>query len=140
MKQSLQKIWSIIFLITWMGVIFYLSSRPGLSTGLPQDFFIRKVAHVSEYALLTWLTFRAFWLNIDKHETKKRAMLIVTFLFSVVFAVSDEFHQTFVPNREGRLRDVCIDAIGIIGMILVIYCTPHIKRYFLLRSSGKGKK
>lgn len=54
------KNWLPVFL--WAAVIFYLSSQPGLKSGLlwPYDFILRKLAHITEYAILFLLIIRAF--------------------------------------------------------------------------------
>ncbi|MBI4308900.1 MAG: VanZ family protein, partial [Candidatus Omnitrophica bacterium] len=46
--------------IVWAGVIFYCSSMPNLKTGLAEDSILRKMAHVIEYFILTFLLYRAF--------------------------------------------------------------------------------
>ena len=44
---------------------------------------------------------------------------ILSFLFSVIYALSDEFHQTFVPGRDGNIVDVLIDSSGaLVGILL----------------------
>ena len=50
-------------------------------------------------------------------DSKKTA--IFSFLFSVLYASSDEFHQTFVPGRDGNIVDVLIDSSGALVGILV---------------------
>ncbi|OGK21236.1 hypothetical protein A3C23_01855 [Candidatus Roizmanbacteria bacterium RIFCSPHIGHO2_02_FULL_37_13b] len=96
----------------WMALIFILSSRPKIgimqNTGL--DFIIFKSLHVIEYAILFFLIFRA--LHKTSHISVKK-QFIASFLIAFFYAVSDEFHQTFVPSREGRIRDIFIDSIGI---------------------------
>ncbi|MBD3282071.1 MAG: VanZ family protein [Candidatus Portnoybacteria bacterium] len=93
-------------IIIWMGIIFYLSSIPGLQSGLDNDFILRKIAHIMEYAILTFLLLRAF----NAKTTKK---ILITALISIAYAASDEYHQSFVLNRHGSLIDVGIDSIGV---------------------------
>lgn len=74
-------------------------------------FAIRKAAHVTEYAvlaLLLWLGFRG--PNPASGWPKKIALW--AWGGAVLFAISDEYHQTFVPGRQGTVQDVVIDAIG----------------------------
>lgn len=82
-----------------------------------------------EYALLYFLLFRVLYVGRKKNsETNKT--LIVAFLFAVLYAVSDEVHQSFIPTREGRLRDVLIDTSGILLMYIYIkYHFSSIKKY-----------
>lgn len=100
--------WFLVFI--WCALIFYLSHQPDLSTGLGKwDFIVRKVAHVAEYAILTWLVIRAF-----KGYNINRKILVGTAILVLLYAVSDEYHQTFVQGRRGSLKDVLIDGGGII--------------------------
>lgn len=86
----------------WCAVIFAGSSVQGSPNPDPTwaDWGLRKSAHLFEYAILYLLARRAF-------SDGPRA-----FLFCVAYAVSDEWHQTFVPYRMGQARDVLIDALG----------------------------
>jgi VanZ family protein len=81
---------------------------------------VRKTAHVVEFAVLAWLAWRALWRphRADTRpwswRTARWVLLIV-----VLYAATDEFHQTFVPNRTGSWVDVCIDtAGGVLGLAL----------------------
>jgi VanZ family protein len=112
---------SIIYLwlpvIGWAAGIFYLSSIPGLSTGLDYDLTIRKFAHVGEYFVLTFLLYRAIKGTIG--ADKPRLMLYPA-LISYLYALSDEYHQSYVLFRQGSFSDTLIDVIGIIGFYLFL--------------------
>jgi VanZ family protein len=96
--------------ILWCAVIFALSAVPSLRTGLGAwDLIVRKLAHVTEYAVLAALLVRA---------TKQPP---VALLLGTLYAASDEFHQTFVRGREGRPRDIVIDAVGLIIGVLATH-------------------
>lgn len=101
----------------WCAGIFYLSSVPDLRSALPSgwDYILRKIAHTGEYAVLTFLFFRAAAQSIGRH----RALAYAT-LFSLAFALSDEYHQTFVTGRSGNGVDVTIDSIGIFLAVFLI--------------------
>lgn len=105
------KLW--LPVLVWAGVIFGFSSltinRATEFSWL--DFIIKKTAHVVEYAILFWLLFRA-WTN--KGTEVKRSVVIYGLILCFVYALSDEWHQTFVPGREGTLRDVGFDTIGML--------------------------
>jgi len=107
--------WLLVFL--WCGVIYYLSSVPSLRSDFSDntDLVLRKFAHITEFAILTALFFRAAFQSFDK----KRALLYAV-LFAVTFAVTDEYHQTFVLGRSGNLRDVFIDSLGIFLSVFLI--------------------
>ena len=77
--------------------------------------FLRKAAHVTEYAILTGLLFRASRGLID--DFWRRAA--VAFVPAMIFAAADEFHQTFVPSRTGSAYDVLVDYSGAFLGILI---------------------
>ncbi len=97
--------------LLWMGVIFTFSSFQAVQAAEVHwvDFVIKKSAHVVEYAILWGLTFRAL-LNTS-HLGKTKAGL-VSLLMVVIYATTDEYHQTWIPSRTGRARDVLIDTTG----------------------------
>jgi VanZ family protein len=102
----LLSVWLPVF--AWAALIFALSSIPSLSSGLGAwDTVLRKAAHISEYAVLGALLYRAF-------EREAPA-----FLIGVAYAASDELHQHFVSGRHGAPIDVVIDAAGLALGILV---------------------
>ena len=101
--------------LIWAGFIFWLSSLPNLESGLEQDFALRKIAHILEYAILTFLLIRAiFALGWKK-------AVIYSVIFAFFYALTDEYHQTFIFGREGSLKDVGIDTIGILIIGLIWY-------------------
>ena len=123
--------------IVWCGVIFGLSSIPTLPT--PKiywwDFVLKKSAHVIEYAILYFLMYRAinkFKIPASALETPHRLIQprsvrdasvgkqnskfnwIVPFLFGFLYALSDEYHQKFVPGRHMKLMDIGFDILGML--------------------------
>jgi VanZ family protein len=96
--------------VAWAAVIFALSSIPSLSTGLGfWDLLLRKCAHVTEYAILAALLFRAL-------ERWRSALAL-----GVLYAASDELHQHFVRGRHASPVDVAIDTLGLaLGLALSI--------------------
>jgi VanZ family protein len=102
--------------LAWMGVIFVLSGQPGDDIDRAWwDVLLRKLAHVTEYAVLTALWWRALRaLGISRP-------LAGAVVVALLYAVSDEFHQTFVDGRNGTPVDVLIDAIGMTVAALLIY-------------------
>jgi len=97
--------------VLWMGVIFILSAQPTLPEYPDSllDLILKKSAHVMEYGLLAFLLWRAL---SPGRGALSRPALVTAFLVSVLYALSDEYHQTFVPGRQGRLMDVGIDCGG----------------------------
>jgi VanZ family protein len=105
--------------LAWAGVIFAFSSIPSLSTHLGTwDVILRKLAHMTEYAVLALLLVRA------------TGSVAWAFALTVAYACTDELHQTFVRGRHGTPVDVGIDAAGaLIGLSLLrlrrrLYSSP----------------
>ncbi len=89
--------------ILWAVVIFIFSSIPQISVSqfFLWDFVAKKIAHVTEYAILFFLLFRATQKNY-----------IVSFVLTLAYAVSDEYHQSLVPGRNMALYDLGFDITG----------------------------
>lgn len=113
--------------LVWMGVIFYLSSKTRLkvSDEFSLNFIFFKTLHVIEYCVLTLSYFFAL-NNLQKSSSKndKSTFWLAAFL-TLVYASTDEWHQDFVPTREGTPRDILIDAIG----VLVAYKISFTSRF-----------
>ena len=91
-----------------MAVIFVLSAQPDLSSGLGAfDLVLRKLAHMAEYGLLLFLLWRPL-----REVAEPRAAVGIAFGVAVLYAASDEWHQSFVEGRHGTPVDVAIDAVG----------------------------
>ena len=80
-------------------------------------FLIRKLAHMSEYAILALFTYYA----LIKIAFNKRIIFQITFLISFLYACSDEFHQLFISGRSGQFTDIIIDSTGCLRMLLFLY-------------------
>jgi VanZ family protein len=103
--------------LVWAAVIFAFSSVPDLGTGLGGwDLVLRKLAHAAEYALLGALLVRA---------TGRGGL---AFILAVLYASSDEIHQTFVEGRVGAVHDVAIDAVGA-AIGIVLYRSVRARRF-----------
>ncbi len=103
--------------VALMALIFALSGMPSdVQERAWWDLALRKGAHFAEYALLCALLFRAL-----------RGRLALAWTLTVLYAVSDEFHQSFVDGRVGTPRDVVIDATGALAAALLIrrYSQPR---------------
>ena len=126
--------------ILWMAVIFLFSSRDGDSSTVDSyrageiigevfvegyrdwtpgrklafleeiDHVVRKTAHFSEYALLAMLFFGALLPSLSQRSRFRHYGL--SWLFTALYAMTDELHQLFVSERSGSLKDVGIDSLG----------------------------
>jgi VanZ family protein len=102
--------------VALMGVIFFFSHQPDLSSGLGAiDLVLRKIVHAAEYALLA-----ALWWRALRTTTADDRALIAAFVIAVLYAITDEWHQTFVEGRHGSPVDVLIDATGAAAALVVI--------------------
>jgi len=75
------------------------------------QFFVRKAGHLSEYAILAILLWRALRSGV-RWQMKMSILFFVAVLACAIFAASDEFHQSFVPSRTSSPHDVMIDICG----------------------------
>ncbi|HWI08476.1 MAG TPA: VanZ family protein [Solirubrobacteraceae bacterium] len=88
-----------------MALIFGLSATPDLSSGLGAwDLVLRKLAHITIYGVL--------WLTLARAARWRRPVLAG--VIALLYAISDELHQSFVEGRRGSPVDVGFDAMGIV--------------------------
>ena len=110
--------------------IFLFSNQPGVeSTKLASNLFVRKLGHFSEYAILGFFAF-AYFSNIfqtGREKIQLETSFFISFLFCFSYAVSDEFHQTFVIGRDGNFMDVLIDSGGVLFGIMISYILLFLK-------------
>lgn len=142
----MRKIFSVVLVAVWMSIIFYLSSQSGyeshqtskiivqkvykhVETRLYRridiekiNFYFRKNAHFAEFALLALL----IYFLLKSYNLKHKAFL--SFIICLIFALSDEMHQMFTPNRSPSIIDVFIDISGSLLMLTVIYTFRKITR------------
>jgi|SRR5215469_1639793 len=85
---------------------------------------IRKLAHIVEFGVFSVAVFRG--VRAERRGWSLR-WAVITLLIAVSYAALDEWHQSFVPLREARVRDVFIDATGaLLAQVLVwIYAKLH---------------
>ena len=103
--------------VVLMGVIFAFSAQPSLDSGLGLvDQIGRKLVHFAEYALLCFL----WWRALVTVTTPRRAVLLA-FALASAYAVTDEFHQTFVEGRHGNPVDWLIDSAGAAAAALKLH-------------------
>lgn len=93
-----------------MALIFVLSADSDPGPDLPS--FTQVIAHFSEYALLA-----ALWLWALLPALGRRAFAAAAAI-SFLYALSDEYHQSFVPGRDPDPFDVLIDSLGIATALL----------------------
>lgn len=77
---------------------------------------IRKIAHFSIYTLVGLLEM-AF---VSTYKIKEKNRVIVSLLIGVLYAISDEIHQSFIPGRCAQITDIIIDGLGVLYGILIL--------------------
>ena len=92
------------------------------------QFIARKTAHFSLYAILGLLSF----LTVISYRNLKFGLRsALSAAICLLYAVSDEVHQLFVPGRSGEIRDVCIDFCGSLLMITILALSArYIKKIY----------
>jgi hypothetical protein len=106
--------------------IFIASAIPG--SDLPQlgrwDFGVKKCAHMLGYGLLA----AAYLFALDNGRSKKPSRRIIAVFLIILYAASDEYHQSFTPGRNASPWDVLIDACGgLIGLASWYWIGPRVK-------------
>jgi VanZ family protein len=112
-------------LLLWMALIFMLSNQSDLvdiedETG---EKFFYKISHLIAYAVLAWL----WWRVLAPQRQTTWPALWPAFALTVLYAISDEVHQSYVPGRHAALYDVLFDAGGALAMILLIRYSGHLR-------------
>ncbi len=104
-------------------LIIYFSSLsnplPSRPKGVPTNLDINTILHIGEFAVLGFLIAFGFFDKFKQHHLLS---------FGVIFAVSDEIHQYFVPSRYFDVFDILMDIIGVLmGFIsyLLLYKIIH---------------
>ncbi len=117
-KRSLYGVlWRILPAVCWAVLIFVMSAQselPGLRSSL-LDLLLKKGSHFAEYFVLAVLLHHALG---PRFPWGARARYVVAWSIAVLYAATDEFHQSFVPGRTPSHLDVMIDASGaILGLV-----------------------
>lgn len=100
----------------WCGLIFYLSSIPNLKTEFGiWDFILRKIAHMFVYAVLFLFTHSA---AAETFKLPAPRLYFYCVVFCIIYAISDEYHQGFVPGRHASPVDVLIDTAGVAAALI----------------------
>ena len=132
-KKTMFVVASWLLLIAWAVVIFILSSEgsdasSGRSGAIVQTvqawgvatdtdlltFLVRKSAHITAYFIFGILVYNVVRL----YRWPVRRTLLISMGIVLLYAISDEFHQYFVPGRSAEVRDVLIDTTaGVVGVL-----------------------
>jgi VanZ family protein len=112
-RRSIGLRWAAV--IAWMGVIFFLSSRPDLPNFAPGLPGLEEIGgHLTTYGVLAALLWWALRGSAVRYPATWALVLAVS------YGVTDEFHQSFVPGRDMSVSDLMVDLIGASVVLLVI--------------------
>jgi len=104
-------------MLTIMGIIFFLSHQPGDFVQLPRVIGLDKLLHGIAYAVLA--SAFLYGLHPFTHESNPVVTGTGVVLFCLLFGISDEFHQAFVPGRFVSGWDVAADVCG--ALIVTVF-------------------
>jgi VanZ family protein len=97
----------------WMAIIFWFSSQPDLPRPASNilNLIMRKSAHFGVYAVLAL----CYLYGLQRGELSPRIALRrygAALLLALLYAISDEYHQSWTPNRHPAVTDILIDTAG----------------------------
>lgn len=97
-----------VLVAVWAGFIFTLSATPNLRFVQSDaiDFVVRKAGHMAAFGILAVLLWRAI------SYSRQGGAVAVSLALTILYAASDEFHQSFTAGRHASPVDVGIDSIG----------------------------
>ena len=150
-KNVQKKILKIILIVIWMITVFIFSGQKGTESGntsrkftieiiriltgkniaLDDPFIegiqlvIRKLAHFSVYAIGGFLIM-SYAYTTEKTQKEK---ILYSIAFGGGYAITDELHQFFIPERSARVLDVIIDTAGVIAGVLMYIVMMKAKNY-----------
>ena len=103
------------FTFYWLPLIayclfIYIQSDHPSPENLPSFKFSDKLLHFAAYAVLGVLFFRAYQTLSFKNNIQ--LLMLLSMISASLYGISDEIHQSFVPDRDGSLMDVMADVLG----------------------------
>ena len=112
------------FLIRPLRLLFPSASETTLNT---IHFALRKLGHFTEYAILASLAARAF--RTSSQPWLRQRWFWTALSFVIVYALFDEFHQSFVPSRTASIYDSMIDMVGgLTALVLIHVRSPRVSK------------
>ncbi len=149
-KKTILRAIILLLIILWMLTVFGFSNQDGeQSSNLSREIaskivkteeqidiiepYIRKLAHLSEYALGGML-FLAMALTFQISDKKR---MLYSFLIGIEYAIIDEVHQLFIDGRAGKVTDVLIDSVGVtLGICALMFVYILMKKIRAKRKEG----
>lgn len=106
--------WRILPSLFIMAVIFYFSNLPGDHLAVPLLFGSDKLLHFAAYGVLAASLLYALW---TEEEKTARRPYVLTLIICLLYGISDEVHQSFIPLRYASVWDVVADFLGALFVV-----------------------
>ncbi len=148
-KRKIHIIISWVLVVICMGIIFFLSAQNGeessdlsgsfvmaLLNGLGiviDEGVLRSIAHCLEFMGLSVLIFNAVYVTWFLKITP-----IIAFLGTVFYAITDEIHQIFVPERAFQISDILVDSTGALIGVIASFVILKVILYIMKRGNKNG--
>ena len=113
--------WGVTILLAL--TIFYVSSMTFESSAGSQSFGLKATL----YHIIIFFIF-SFFLSISLTKGKNKKFILLAIGISILYGLSDEFHQSFVPGRVSSLSDVFLDSVGILFAIVIYFISIESRR------------
>lgn len=112
----------ILLSVIWMSLIFYFSSLPASSTGPDTVTFkvISKMIHFIIFGILSMLYLYSLKWRMPIQRTGMWVFILSLFL-TIIYAITDEYHQSFSSGRYSSVKDVILDASGAVAFLGITY-------------------
>jgi VanZ family protein len=94
--------------------------------------YLRKTGHIVGYGMLGLLLLRGWRATLDREHGKLGRTALLSWLGTVFVATMDEWHQSYIPTRNGSVWDVALDSVAGLAFLLAAY--------FWLRRSASAKQ
>lgn len=123
-----------------MGIIFFLSHQKGSSLPLPSIPYIDKLAHFLIYSLLAGTALFAFPSSMRLGHPERKVVAVM--IFCLIYGITDELHQAFIPERDASIWDLFADFLGGAATVLFWYRQQWLKPkpyYYETKLSGAIK-
>ncbi len=148
-KRKIHIIISWVLVVICMGIIFFLSAQNGeessdlsgsfvmaLLNGLGiviDEGVLRSIAHCLEFMGLSVLLFNAVYVTWFLKLTP-----IIAFFGTVFYAITDEIHQIFVPERAFQISDILVDSTGALIGVIASFIILKVILYIMKRGNKNG--
>ena len=148
-KRKIHIMVSWVLVVICMGIIFFLSAQNGeessdlsgsfvmaLLNGLGiaiDEGILRSIAHCLEFMGLSVLIFNAVYITWFLKLTP-----IIAFLGTVFYAITDEIHQIFVPERAFQISDILVDSTGALIGVIASFIILKVILYIMKRGNKNG--